>query len=175
MSFAEKFEGLDQHHNWSSPDWDELKVQLDANLLNVMSPRARLLYVSQQLRGPLADLKAIADGKQPPLKYRLYSAHDDNIANWLVQLNPSFKWLGINYASQIKVEVYQEKATQRLKVQMVYNGKTLKLEKCRRTLCTMKEFTTQMETYSLASSDLPEACAAKPDPFPRAGEEKFLN
>ena len=135
IAFAEKFEGINQKVNWTDTQWSELETMLDSNLLDVLNKQARSLYITQQLRGPLADIKSLIEGKSPSVKYRLYSAHDDNIANMLVQLNPTFKWLGIRYASNIKFEVY-ERSDSSFMIYVIYNGKPLQLEKCAMIFCT---------------------------------------
>lgn len=112
-------------------------------------------------------MRAIAAGEELPVKFRLYSAHDENIANWLVQLNPGFNWLGIQFASQIKIEVYQVRNEDQFFVQMLYNGAPLRLEMCWSTLCSMEEFFDQMDKFSLPSSEIEAACTAPDDPFPR--------
>ena len=53
-------------------------------------------------------------------KYRLYSAHDFQIANILYQLNPDFNMTYIKYASNIYFELYED--SEKFYVRPLYNG-----------------------------------------------------
>jgi len=41
------------------------------------------------------------------LRYRLYSAHDTNVANIIKQIAPSFEWDNIPYATNIYFELHK--------------------------------------------------------------------
>lgn len=100
----------------------------------------------------------------PLTRYRLYSAHDTNIANFLMQINPSFDFKSIPYASNIYFELHKMEGMegkQNRFVRMMYNGRPLSLEKCRgHTMCPLDLFIDHMENY-LYNGNLREACFGK--------------
>jgi len=77
----------------------------------------------------VSDVKEVLAGNPDHPAYRLYSAHDSNIANWLYQLNPHKEWFGIPYAANIYFEVYKDILNQHW-VKALYNGEALELEAC---------------------------------------------
>lgn len=83
-----------------------------------LTDEARRRYISKLYMYPVNDLIELSKAMSNPeasevLKsmgiYRMYSAHDFQIANILRQLNPSFNFTYIKYASQVYFELYREK------------------------------------------------------------------
>jgi len=72
-------------------------------------------------------------------KYRLYSAHDTNIANILKIMVPTYKWPYIQYASNIYFELYKTDIGS-FKIRTMHNGEPLKLEGCSELMCDSNEF-----------------------------------
>ena len=68
---------------------------------------------------------ALKNGDQPKLQYKLYSAHDTQIANILRQLAPDYNFTYVKYASQIYMEAYSQPEGDIL-VRTLYNGVALK-------------------------------------------------
>ena len=135
---------------------------MDAILLDQYLKMSRPLMITHESRHMMADIRAVINGSTEGVpKYRIYSAHDTNIANWLEQWNPSYKWNGIQYAAQIRFELYQNLSGQWF-IKLVYDGVELRLEKCVSTVCTEAEFFAQ-EKDRLYQGDLQVACAK--DPF----------
>jgi len=60
--------------------------------------------------------------------YKMYSAHDFQIANILYQLNPAFNFTYIKYASTVYFEIYrgkdsgQQQGSNSFYVKPIYNG-----------------------------------------------------
>lgn len=134
---------------------------MDSVLLNIESETGRLLGITHEMTGVIRDIKAILAGKGDNVpKFRLYSAHDTNIANWLVQFNPSYDWFGIPYAANIHIEMWQDNSNNNF-FKFVYNGVAHKLESCATSLCTEAEFLQHLkrQTYQ---GDLEAACAKDP-------------
>lgn len=95
----------------------------------------------------LADITAVTTGGSGFPRYRVYSAHDTNIANWLTQLNPSYNFVYIAYAANIFIELYKDSATNTFFVQTVYNGTPLILEQCAGVaMCSLDNFNKQIQT-----------------------------
>ena len=54
--------------------------------------------------------------------YRVYSAHDTQIANILAAIDPSYNFTYIKYASNIYFELYHQFNDDEYTVRTVYNG-----------------------------------------------------
>ena len=67
---------------------------------------ARELMVTKQMIKPLQDIISGAQGLPPQPKYRLYSAHDTNVANHLMIYMPSHSFNDIPFAASINLELY---------------------------------------------------------------------
>jgi len=70
---------------------------------------ARKLWISHLMINTFKDMKAItAAGKRPDSvpQYRFYSAHDYQIANIVVQLDPEYSLSRIDYAATVFFELY---------------------------------------------------------------------
>ena len=143
IAFSEVFEGYNTY-NFTDSEWHDVVLQLDAALLDPYEGRARLLKVTAEARGMLKDMNNLlmnnVDGVP---QYRLYSAHDSNIANWLKQLVPSYKWFGIPYAANIFFEFYQSTQGGQF-VQMLYNGTPIVMEGCLNEMCSIPRFFAHM-------------------------------
>ena len=165
MVFAEHFEGYPAKVNFTTDEWADVAIQLKASLHNVYTDYARLLDTSHQSRGALKDIMGVAYGNSTdtPPKYKLYSAHDSNIAAWLDVLEPAYQWQGIRYAANIQFEVYFKKNTTERDVMIVtrYNGRPLSLEGCESNICSADKFFEHMNKFRY-QGDLKEACAKDP-------------
>jgi hypothetical protein len=69
---------------------------------------SRQIWVTKQLSAPLLHILNIINGfdVSGDLKYQLYSSHDTNIANILMQISPYFDWKTIPFAANIYIELY---------------------------------------------------------------------
>ena len=160
--FSERFEGIKQKVDWSL-HWDNIKALLDSVLLNPYSNYARNLMITKQLMAPITEIQEITMGigAYTGPKYRLYSAHDTNIANVLKQINPTFVWHGILYASNIYFEVYKDKNSGAHSIRTMYNGKPLILETCKQEFCTPDQFMFQMQSQLTLFNYLRDECFSK--------------
>ena len=77
-------------------------------------------------------------------KYRLYSAHDTNVANFLAIFKPPFDQEYIPYAANFILEVWQRREND-LFVRFIYNGEQLSLDNCSMADCSIYEFIVHME------------------------------
>ena len=168
MVFAERYEGIAQNINWTSEDLIVVNRMLKAVLLRPFDDKARSVWVTKQLSKPMQEFMWISNHmhvKQP--RYRLYSAHDTNVANFLMQINPSFQFKYIPYASNIYFELHKmggdvHSGREHRAVRVVYNGKPLYLERCGgHTMCPIELFFDHMREY-LFKGDLKKACYELP-------------
>lgn len=120
---------------------------LKGHLVDSYTNYSRKLAYSHETRSVRREVSAYIKGESEGLpKYRIYSAHDDNIANWLMQLNPGLHFPGIRYSASIYFEVYKRKETGKKFVRTVYNAVPLNLEACSDDpFCEADRFETQMK------------------------------
>ena len=81
--FAERFEGYHKTSDFTEEDWEAIYQMLNAILLNPFSEPSKQLMVSKQLVKPLEEIRKLSKNETMDMRYRIYSAHDTNIANWL--------------------------------------------------------------------------------------------
>ena len=138
---------------------------LDGGILSTFDALGRQLYVTKQILRPIDDMKKIIDGSasQDPSSpnfvpsYRLFSAHDSNIANHLVQYSPNYIFNGIPFAASIYFELYDVFGV--WYVRASYNGQTLPLSGCNGlSTCQLEPFLQHMQD-ALYQGDLVVACA----------------
>jgi len=99
--------------------------------------------------------------KKEGLRYRLYSAHDTNVANIMKQIAPGHYWEYIPYASNIYMELH--KFGKELFVQVKFDGVAVRLDACSETMCPLSDFLKSMGKV-LYQGDLKDACFAPPPP-----------
>ena len=90
------------------------------------TPKARKLFISKLLLNLISDLEKIDTvpgypSDVPP--YVLYEAHDNQVANTLEQLVPSFNFTDIPYSSTLYFELQIKSANKYIKTS--YNGQPL--------------------------------------------------
>ena len=120
--------------------------------------------MTHETRTMRREVQAYVDEKAEGLpKYRIYSAHDSNVANWLYQINPSLSFPGIKYAASLYFEVYHQPASGLHFIQVLYNAVALELEACQAgcPFCASDDFETQMKNQ-MYQGDLKAACAKDP-------------
>jgi len=129
--YSQRFEQIPQTVDWTPEQIALINTTQIYALLEPYTPKARKLFISKLLETPMRNLKtlATAEDKGEELRkmgpYRLYSAHDTQIANVLQQIDPAFNFTYIKYASNIFFEVYdfpESKAGKDIFVRTVYNG-----------------------------------------------------
>jgi hypothetical protein len=82
---------------------------------------------------PFAEMKKLNSTKETAEQsgvpyYRIYSAHDYQIANIMIQIDPTFILDVVPYASTVMFELY--KKGNGYFVKTIYNGQTLKFDQC---------------------------------------------
>jgi len=167
IAFAEVFQGYNTF-NWTEEEWTDVVAQLDASLLDVYDDRARQLEITTETRRMMNDLLKLSqnDGIRDEAvpAYRLYSAHDSNIANWLAVIIPAYKWNGIPYAATIQFEFWKGATADENGVKMTYNGDDMQLDGCAKSICTVDEFFASMKKH-LFPGNLEQACGESPRTF----------
>lgn len=160
---SEMFQGIPEDANLTDKQLADLNAMLKSSLVNPYTNYSRQLGITHETRTMRREVKAHLDGKAEGLpKYRIYSAHDSNVANWLYQINPSLSFPGIKYAASIYFEVYHQPATDSYFVQTLYNAVALQLEACSACpFCAGPAFETQMQNQ-MYQGDLKAACAKDP-------------
>ena len=129
----------------------------DGVLLRPMDGLQRTLTVTKQVLQPLEDIRAVISGKVNGIpKFRLYSAHDDNIANHLALYLPSYNWNGIVFAANIQFELYDIFGV--WYIQIRYNGVNMTPAGCNdHSMCQAEPFLKHMSDYTY-HGDLQAAC-----------------
>ena len=119
---AEEFEGYRKFDDFQEELWEALYSSMNALLLNTLSEHTRLLKVTKQLVQPMKELKMLENKEEFPIAYRIYSAHDTNVAAWMMLLKQmsTFRYKYVPYAATITFEVYE--GTTGLYVESLYNG-----------------------------------------------------
>ena len=103
------------------------------------------------------DLAAHKSSKSE-VKYLLYSAHDDTVANHLMVYMPSVQFNTIPYAANIYLELYDVFGV--WYVQARYNGNPVPLRGCGgHDMCEYSAFKKHMDDVLYTKPDLAEACA----------------
>lgn len=67
---------------------------------------ARKLWISKIYEKPIREIQNLASGVKSKPQYRLYSAHDTQVANIIEQLVPSYNFTYVKYASNIYMMAY---------------------------------------------------------------------
>ena len=65
----------------------ELLSEMDATLVDIYTKYALKLQVTHEMRTAISDIQTLIEGGNATKfipKYRLFSAHDSNVATWLV-------------------------------------------------------------------------------------------
>lgn len=108
-------------------------------------------------------------------QYRLYSAHDTQVANIIEQFNPSYNFTYVKYASNIYLMAYASPENE-IYVKTIYNGVPFTFEECNNDfVCTLDEFSELMGKRLILDQDLKELCDAPVDKsWHQVLEEKFL-
>ena len=92
-------------------------------------------------------------------KFRIYSAHDTNIANWMqILLDMPFPYKYVPYAASIRFEVTEE--NDQLYVQTLYLGHPVILGECP-MLCPIDIWLSYMDSVMFLG-DLKEECEKQP-------------
>lgn len=95
-------------------------------------------------------------------RYRIYSAHDSNIASWMDVLAPFLNWGNIALSQSIHIELWD--VNDDPYVRMAVNGTYVPLSKCGdRDYCSSKEFQDQLN-WRLFVGPIDVACKATYDP-----------
>lgn len=89
MQTARYFQGYSNVSYTAQNLWD-VDSQNDASLLDVIGDKSIRLLASREVRGLMADMEKLSLGQQPDVKYKVYSAHDSNIARWMYTIAPTF-------------------------------------------------------------------------------------
>jgi len=104
--FSERFAELPQSHNWTKDETYDMNTMITSVLGVPYTDYARELMVTKQMIEPLREIISGSQGITPQPKYRLYSAHDTNIANHLMCYMPSHPFNDIPFAASINLELY---------------------------------------------------------------------
>jgi hypothetical protein len=132
----------------------------------------RRLFLSRMMRKPLAYIKQKVDQllglatTSTPLKYMVYSAHDDQVDNMMVWLNPTnYEMNFVLFASSVFFELSYSKnciastpTIECFHVDVIYNGVKLELSGCQGstvdpTGCSYADFVTYMNSIWYTGPD----------------------
>jgi len=115
--FSQRFEGIPQVVNWTD---EQISMVNNTQLYGLVLPftsKARKLMISKLLEKGISDIQEHTLGRRDDEncshhhakapRYRLYSAHDTQIANILFQIDPKYSFLYVPYASNIYFELYK--------------------------------------------------------------------
>ena len=100
-------------------------------MLRPFDDYSRKLWVSKHFSKSLDEIKSISknldnykESNNP--KYRIYSAHDTNVANILSVITPNFKYDVVPFSAHFVFEVYSQGKEK--VVRTTYNGKEMILD-----------------------------------------------
>lgn len=85
-------------------------------------------------------------------KYRIYSAHDFQIANLMIAIKPEYELNKVPYASTIKFELYNNSLGE-YTVNTVYNGEYLRLGDCDAKNCPIDKWFDYMNSKLYTKND----------------------
>ena len=143
----------------------------------------RRLFLSRMMRKPLQHMRSKVNqalgkeqaGPENNLKYMVYSAHDDQVDNMMVWLNPTnYEMDYVLFASQVFFELSYSKtclanepSENCFHVEVLYNGNKLTLPGCtlyakEATGCSFPDFMTYMKSIWYTGpfeNNLDEACS----------------
>lgn len=181
---AKEFEGipLAEEGTFDANSYLEMRALQKIELVGMFTKETRRLAFSRTMRKPLEHMQNRVNellGKDfdaSPLRYAIYSAHDDQVSNMWEWLHPTNVQMDfVYYASQVTFELMydDECLTERLagehcfNVNVFYNGSPLAFAECadsanaEGTGCSYKDFKKHMANIwynGYSSDDLDEAC-----------------
>ena len=109
-------------------------TQIDG-LLDPLTDEARKLMISKLFLVPINHIIAISQSEDPSSvidsmeRYRLYSAHDFQIANIIYHMNRNYNFTYVKYASNFYFELYKD-SQNAFFVRTMYNGDLYPIEGC---------------------------------------------
>lgn len=149
------FSGFPQKIAWNDTQLYWINTTQIYALMEPFTDEARHRYISKLYIFPITDLKNLANAQNDEDKaavmnkmgiYRMYSAHDFQIANILYQLNPSFNFTYIKYASTVYFELYRQKeGGDTFYVKPIYNGQNFPINGCNNTVLTSYREDSELE------------------------------
>ena len=80
--FSTQFELLPTNYNWNASETGIVNMTQIPVLVRPFDGEARKLMISKQLQKSMDDIRDLSQGKKV-IPYRVYSAHDTNVANIL--------------------------------------------------------------------------------------------
>lgn len=126
---SQMFEGIEQTVDWTDHEIYLLKLAETYALVMGFTPETRKAADSNTFIVPFLAIRNLLDfGEKPKASFLIFSGHDFQIANQLLTLAPDFNFTYIQYASQIKFELYQK--GQVFLVKTIYNGENLGFDRC---------------------------------------------
>ena len=162
--FASRYEGiLTPTHNWTKEEIRRANNTQKIALVWQNTIHTRKLLISELLRNPIQHMKSVheSNSSESDPKYHLYSGHDDQVANILTQILPSFNYTYIPYVSNIYFEFHQQNGIS--KVMTKFNGNEMKLDGCDNTLCDYDQFMDHMsKVLELNPEEVQKQCAVEP-------------
>lgn len=163
---AMEFEGIPfvVANAFDANSYYEMRTMQKIELVGMFTRETRRLAFSRVMRKPLVSMQNRVnellglDFVATPLRYAIYSGHDDQISNMMEWLHPNNVAMDyVLYASQVVFELkfdatcIQTTATEEcFSVAVIWNGNDLAFDACqphaldKRTGCTYKDFKTLM-------------------------------
>lgn len=156
--YMEVFDGVKQRVSWTKQLWSDIIQLLWHVRADEETDETMQLEVSRQIRGFVSDIVDVIGGKKTALKYRMYSASDDNVMAWLNNIVPNHRWQHIKLGSSLTFAISRTHDSRRATVQVHYNGLALQLLNCEQPVCSIQEFYKHLSTV-LYTGNLEAACA----------------
>lgn len=173
---AKQFEGIAMKVKWTPEQLNRMNLYQNTALTRPFTKPALKLFISKLLFKPIQEMNALMAGNttlddEHIPAYRLYSAHDTQIANLLNQLTPSYNYTGIPYSSHIAFELYRQIISNstlsqyKHSVKATYNNEPMQLTNCGSgEVCSSQNFINGTNTilFVLPDPDLKKICDVKP-------------
>lgn len=150
--YSVRFEGDQTVYNYTAEQIGMINTTQIYVLLDPLTDEARRLMIAKLFFEPISNLVALNQSQDPTQvlksmgKYRLYSAHDTQIANIIYELNPAFNFTYIKYAANFYIELYRDVDDGAFFVRTVYQGQPFPINGCEQAR------TTKMATSTIEAS-----------------------
>ena len=155
--FSERFEGIPQEIDWTGDQIRMINDTFKYALINPLNDLARRVWVSRILETPLREIETLisGNGDSEIPNYRIYSAHDENIANMITQIYPSWNYTYIPYAASLFIELHKSTASNSYFVKTYYDEHPALFPECHPNMfmCKVDQYLDIMRSRLIVDDD----------------------
>ena len=165
QEFANQTQPTDLKYDWTYLQNQEVDLTQIVGLTATLTNKVRKLFTSSNFIEAMEDIRNLTTNGTSTTdipNYRIYSAHDFQIANLMIALKPEYELNVVPYASTIKFELYKNNLNE-YTVNSIYNGEHLKLGDCEQEYCPIDKWFAYMNKQLYTKNDeLMAQCALTP-------------